>query len=150
VLAVPARTLISGYLCNYIEYQSAGNGTPGSSSISGPLMLPGVLPVQYLTTTLSGLGDYSGLYGPAVLLLLGALLAGTDWGRGTITTALVLLWTDGGQGDADGGGRPLLSADDVAISLAVHRWVVPCELEHGGLHRSPGRHDDLVFRRPHP
>lgn len=89
VLAVPVNMLIAGYLNDYINYQSVGNGAPGSYSTSGPLMLPSVLPVQYLTTTLSGLGDYSGLYGPAALLLLGALVAGTDWGRGTITTALL-------------------------------------------------------------
>jgi ABC-2 type transport system permease protein len=89
VLAVPVSMLIAGYLTDYINYQSAGNGAPGSSSVSGPLMLPSLLPVQYLTTTLSALGDYSSLYDTAVLFLLGALVAGADWGRGTITTALV-------------------------------------------------------------
>jgi ABC-2 type transport system permease protein len=52
-----------------------------------------VLPVQYLTTALSSLSTISGLsgglYGPAVLFLLGALVAGSDWGRGTVTTALL-------------------------------------------------------------
>jgi len=93
VLAVPANMLITGYLNDYVNYQSAGNGAPGSGGTSGPLMLPSVLPVQYLTTTLSSLSTISGLsgglYGPAVLFLLGALVAGSDWGRGTITTALV-------------------------------------------------------------
>ncbi len=88
-LAVPANMLIEGYLTDYVAYRTAGSGGPGSYSYSAPLILPGVLPGQYLTAALSGFGSYSGLYGPAALFLLGALVAGTDWGRGTVRTALV-------------------------------------------------------------
>ena len=52
-------------------------------------MLPYLLPGQYLANVLSGFSIYSGVYGPAVFFLLGALVAGTDWGRRTIATALV-------------------------------------------------------------
>jgi ABC-2 type transport system permease protein len=56
-------------------------------------MLPSILPVQYVTTTLSVLRTssslYEGLYGGVVLFLIGALVAGTDWGRGTVKTALL-------------------------------------------------------------
>lgn len=93
VLAVPASMLIAGYLTDYTGYQSAGNGNPATGDVSGFLMLPSVLPVQYLTTALSGLSTYSAVYGGpdglAVLFLLGALVAGSDWGRGTVKTALL-------------------------------------------------------------
>ena len=93
VLAVPVSMLIAGYLADYTGYQSAGNGNPATSSVSGFLMLPSVLPVQYLTTALSGLSTYAAVYGGpdglAVLFLLGALVAGTDWGRGTLANALL-------------------------------------------------------------
>jgi hypothetical protein len=93
VIALPVSMLIQGYLNDYVNYQSAGNGAPGTASTSGPLMLPSILPVQYVTTTLSVLRTssslYQGLYGGAALFLLGALVAGTDWGRGTIKTALL-------------------------------------------------------------
>ena len=48
-----------------------------------------MLPRQYLTGALSGFSSNSGFYGPTVFFLLGAVIAGTDWGRGTIRTALV-------------------------------------------------------------
>lgn len=93
MIALPVSMLIQGYLNDYVNYQSAGNGAIGTGSTSGPLMLPGILPVQYVTTTLSVLRTssslYEGLYGGVVLFLIGALVAGTDWGRGTVKTALL-------------------------------------------------------------
>ena len=89
LLAVPADMLIGGYLTDYVEFRTAGTGGIGSTSYSAPLILPGVLPGQYLTTALNSLGTFSNLYGPAALFLLGTLVAGSDWGRGTIRTALL-------------------------------------------------------------
>jgi hypothetical protein len=48
-----------------------------------------MLPGQYLTTALDTFGTDTYSYGPAVFFLLGALVAGTDWERGTIRTALL-------------------------------------------------------------
>jgi ABC-2 type transport system permease protein len=89
VLTLPVNMLISSYLTDYVSYLTAGKGTVGDGFGSGVEVLPALLPGHYLTGALSGFGTYSGVYGPAVLFLLGALIAGTDWGRGTIKTALL-------------------------------------------------------------
>ncbi|MGH3150449.1 MAG: hypothetical protein ACRDOB_06945, partial [Streptosporangiaceae bacterium] len=87
VLATPVTVLIGDYLTGYVYYRTAATGL--TASVSAPLVLTALLPGQYLTSALSGFGTYSSLYGPAVFFLLGALIAGTDWGRGTIRTALL-------------------------------------------------------------
>lgn len=49
-------------------------------------------PGQYLTGALSGFGQSSsvyGLYGAVMFMLLGALIGGSDWGLGTIKTAML-------------------------------------------------------------
>jgi ABC-2 type transport system permease protein len=113
VLATPVTVLIGEYLTGYVYYQTATTGL--SADVSGPLVLTSLLPGQYLTSALSGLGTYSGLYGPAVFFLLGALIAGTDWGRGTVRTAL--LQGPGRLATRIGQDLAVLTAAVVAIAL---------------------------------
>jgi ABC-2 type transport system permease protein len=90
ILAMPANVLIGSYLTSYVSYLTAGAGA--SSSVTGVTavqVLPYLLPGQYLADVLSGFAISNGVYGPAVFFLLGALVAGTDWGRRTIATALL-------------------------------------------------------------
>jgi len=87
ILAMPVNVLIGSYLTSYVSYLTAG---PGSvTGTTAAQVLPYLLPGQYLANILSGFAIYNGVYGPAVFFLLGALVAGTDWGRHTIATALL-------------------------------------------------------------
>jgi hypothetical protein len=87
VLAIPVNMLIISYVTEYVTYLTAGAGSADGATAAQ--VLPYLLPGQYLANVLSGFSIYYGVYGPAVFFLLGALVAGTDWGRRTITTALL-------------------------------------------------------------
>jgi ABC-2 type transport system permease protein len=87
VAATPVSVLIGSYVTDFVYYRTAATGL--TASVNGAQVLAAMLPRQYLTGALSGFSSYSGFYGPTVFFLLGALIAGTDWGRGTIRTALV-------------------------------------------------------------
>jgi ABC-2 type transport system permease protein len=87
VLILPVDMLIGSYLTDYVYYRTAATGL--TVGVNGPQVLSAMLPGQYLTSALSGFGIYSEVYGSAVFVLLGALIAGSDWGRGTIKTALL-------------------------------------------------------------
>jgi ABC-2 type transport system permease protein len=87
VLAMPVNILIGSYVTVYVTYLTAG--ADSVSGASAAQVLPYLLPGQFLANVLSGFSVYNRLYGPAVFFLLGALVAGTDWGRRTITTALL-------------------------------------------------------------
>jgi ABC-2 type transport system permease protein len=89
VLALPVNMLIIGYVTEYVVYLTAGTGSGSLVGASAAQVLPYLLPGQYLANVLSGFSIDYGVYGPAVFFLLGALVAGTDWGRRTITTALL-------------------------------------------------------------
>lgn len=85
LLALPADMLISVYVTGYVYYRTAGNG----AGVDAPELLAFLSPGQYLSAPLTVLGIHSGLYGATVFTLLGALVAGSDWGRGTIRTTLL-------------------------------------------------------------
>lgn len=87
VLAIPVNMLIISYVTEYVTYLTAGTGS--AAGANAPEVLPYLLPGQYLANVLSGFSINYGVYGPAVFFLLGALVAGSDWGRRTITTALL-------------------------------------------------------------
>ena len=87
VLATPASLLIGGYLTDFVYYRTAGTGI--GLDVNAPQVLAAMLPGQYLTTALDTFGTDTYSYGPAVFFLLGVLVAGTDWERGTIRTALL-------------------------------------------------------------
>ena len=87
VLVLPADMLITSYLYGYVQYATASTGVV--LGINAPQVLSTLLPDQYLTAALNGFGQFNGLYGAAVLMLLGALTGGSDWGRHTIRTALL-------------------------------------------------------------
>jgi ABC-2 type transport system permease protein len=112
VLILPVDMLIANYLTNYVYYRTAATGL--TVGVSAPQVLSAMLPGQYLTSALSGLGTYSGVYGSAVFVLLGALVAGSDWGRGTIKTALL----------AGPGRLQARMGQDLAVLLAATAGVV--------------------------
>jgi ABC-2 type transport system permease protein len=87
VLAIPVNMLIISYVTEYVTYLTAGTGSAVGANAAQ--VLPYLLPGQYLANVLSGFSINYGVYGPAVFFLLGALVAGSDWGRRTITTALL-------------------------------------------------------------
>jgi hypothetical protein len=89
ILAMPVNMLIIGYVTEYVTYLTAGAGGGSVVGATSVQVLPYLLPGQYLANVQSGFSIYSGVYGPAVFFLLGALVAGTDWGRRTIATALL-------------------------------------------------------------
>jgi ABC-2 type transport system permease protein len=89
VLALPANMLIISYVTEYVTYLTAGAGTGSAAGVSAAQVLPYLLPSQYLANVLSGFSIYYGVYGPAVFFLLGALVAGSDWARRTLATALL-------------------------------------------------------------
>jgi hypothetical protein len=89
VLALPVNMLIISYVTEYVTYLTAGAGSGSAGGATAAQVLPYLLPGQYLANVLSGFSIYGGVYGPAVFFLLGALVAGTDWGRRTIATALL-------------------------------------------------------------
>ena len=89
VLAMPVNMLIISYVTEYVTYLTAGAGAGSAGGATAAQVLPYLLPGQYLVNVLSGFSIYYGVYGPAVFFLLGALVAGTDWGRRTLATTLL-------------------------------------------------------------
>jgi hypothetical protein len=88
-LLVPAEMLLNSYFSAYVSYATANSGV--SLNVSAPLVLATMMPSQYLTAALNGaFGTQAGnVYGAVVFMLLGALIGGSDWGRGTIKTAVL-------------------------------------------------------------
>ena len=89
VLAMPVNMLIISYVTEYVTYLTSGAGVGSAGGATAAQVLPYLLPGQYLANVLSGFSIYYGVYGPAVFFLLGALVAGTDWGRRTLATSLL-------------------------------------------------------------
>jgi ABC-2 type transport system permease protein len=89
VLAMPVNMLIISYVSECVSYLTAGSG--GSvTGVNATQLLPYLLPGQYLANVLSGFSIGTQVYGPAVFFLLGALVAGSEWGRRTIAAALLV------------------------------------------------------------
>jgi len=88
-LAVPAEMLLNSYFNAYVSYATANSGV--SLGVSGPLVLATMMPSRFLAAALSGaFGPQAGnAYGAVVFMLLGALIGGSDWGAGTIKTAVL-------------------------------------------------------------
>jgi ABC-2 type transport system permease protein len=87
VLAPPVAMLLNSYLLQYVYYRAAASGTlQGLSPIQ---ILPAILPGQFMTVSLNSLGFSTGVDGTVPFFLLGALVAGSDWDRGTIRTSLL-------------------------------------------------------------
>lgn len=84
VALVPLYTVLEGCVLGYLFYLAQGK--PGADPAGGTpeQLLPGLLPAQF---HLQAIGSYA-FFGTAVPLVLGALVAGGDWGRGTVKTAL--------------------------------------------------------------
>jgi ABC-type transport system involved in multi-copper enzyme maturation permease subunit len=82
VLTAPALTLVTAYLFSFLGYLGdtpamyAQEGTPAQD-------LPAVLPSQFVIQAVGS------LFFTAPFIVLGAVIAGGDWGRGTIRTSLL-------------------------------------------------------------
>jgi ABC-2 type transport system permease protein len=88
-LITPVNTLLTGYLIQYVFYRTADSGT--FADLSADQLKPTLLPGKFVTVALNNVGPTGtqGFDGTVPLLLLGALVAGSDWGRGTIRTAVL-------------------------------------------------------------
>ncbi len=82
VLVAPLLALVTTYLFQFLEYLG---DTPATYSQQGtPAQdLPAMLPSQYV---IQAVGSF---YFTAPFIVLGAVIAGGDWGRGTIRTSLL-------------------------------------------------------------
>ena len=84
LLVTPLLILCSGYVANFIGYLTLTPadyltwGTPGQN-------LPSLLPSQF---NIIAVNQFT-FSGTAPFIILGAVMAGGDWGRGTIATALL-------------------------------------------------------------
>jgi ABC-2 type transport system permease protein len=88
VLVLPVDMLINSYGYAYVLYATANSGV--SLGVNAPQVLSSLLPDQYLMTALNGgFGEFNEVNGVVVFMLLGALVGGSEWGRGTIRTALL-------------------------------------------------------------
>jgi ABC-2 type transport system permease protein len=93
VLLLPAEMLLNSYIGSYVLYATASEGV--SLGANAALVLSTMLPDQFLTAALNGgfgsvsFGQSGDGYLAALLMLLGALIGGSDWGRSTIRTALL-------------------------------------------------------------
>ncbi len=82
VLTAPLLTLVTTYLFQFLDYLGdtpamyAERGTPTQN-------LPGLLPSQFVIQAAGSIGL------TAPFIVLGAVIAGGDWGRGTIKTSLL-------------------------------------------------------------
>jgi ABC-2 type transport system permease protein len=87
VLFLPADMLLNSYFSPYLLFATANTGV--SLGVSGPLVLTTMMPGHYLAAALNGaFGESVGdVYGGVAFMLLGALIGGSDWGRGTVKTA---------------------------------------------------------------
>jgi ABC-2 type transport system permease protein len=87
VAFLPLSMLIAFYLTGYVYYRTAAHGL--TIGVNAQQVLSALSPRQFLTAPLSMLGIFSTAYGAVIFALLGALVAGSDWARGTIRTALL-------------------------------------------------------------
>jgi ABC-2 type transport system permease protein len=83
VLTAPLLTLVATYLFQFLSYLG---DTPAHYALEGtPAQdLPALLPSQFV---IQAVGQF---YFTAPFILLGAVIAGGDWGRGTIRTAITM------------------------------------------------------------
>jgi len=89
VLFLPVDMLLNSYFSPYLLFATANTGV--SLGVSAPLVLTTMMPGQYLAAALNGAfsGSIGDVYGGVAFMLLGALIGGSDWGRGTVKTALL-------------------------------------------------------------
>lgn len=114
LLLLPATALLlSNYITQYLFYRTAGTGVvdDGSSTLQ---MLYTMSPSQAATLVTTSYGGYAAL--PA--LILGALVAGNDWGNGYLKTTL-----------SQGPGRAATAAGQAsAVLTAAAVSVLACYL----------------------
>lgn len=98
VLLPAAALVLTRYLTQYLFYRTAGGGTV--SDIGSPLQLLYTMsPSQAFTLAVGAYGAYAAV----PVLILGALVTGSDWGNGHLKTAL----TQGPSRVATGIGQAL-------------------------------------------
>jgi ABC-2 type transport system permease protein len=115
VLFLPVDMLLNSYFSPYLLFATANTGV--SLDVSAPLVLTTMMPGQYLAAALNGaFGESIGnVYGGVAFMLLGALIGGSDWGRGTVKTAVL----QGPSRLRAFAGQALAVAIAVAASIAL-------------------------------
>jgi len=107
VLLWPFAMLVSNYAIQYVLYRTAATGT---FSDLGPI-LPSILPGQFVIVAMRDVV----FFGATPAVVLGALVAGGDWGRGTVKTSL----TQGPGRVPTFAGQALAVAAALALSVAL-------------------------------
>jgi ABC-2 type transport system permease protein len=87
LLVLPVNMLLTVYVTGYVYFRTAVHGL--TVGVDPQQVLSALSPSQYLSAPLSMLGLLSDTYGPTIFAVIGALVAGSDWGRGTIRTTLL-------------------------------------------------------------
>ncbi len=87
LLVLPVNMLLTVYVSGYVYFRTAVHGL--TVGVDPQQVLSALSPSQYLSAPLSMLGLLSNTYGPTIFAVIGALVAGSDWGRGTIRTTLL-------------------------------------------------------------
>jgi ABC-type transport system involved in multi-copper enzyme maturation permease subunit len=87
LLVLPVNMLLSVYVTGYVYLRTAIHGL--TLGVDPQQVLSAMSPGQYLSAPLTMLGPLSDSYGPTIFVVIGALIAGSDWGRGTIRTTLL-------------------------------------------------------------
>jgi hypothetical protein len=87
LLITPAYAFLTGYAMQFLFFKTADTGT--FQGMSADQILPTMMPADFATVALNNFGSNVGLDPTMPFLLFGALVAGSDWGTGTITTALL-------------------------------------------------------------
>ena len=84
MLTAPLLTLVTTYLFSFLGYLGDDNPAMYYLMKSWPQDLPAVLPSQFVIQA-AGQAPYF----TAPFIVLGAVIAGGDWGRGTIRTSML-------------------------------------------------------------
>ena len=89
VLLPALYTLLGSYVIQYVYYRTASSGL--FQGLNPDQILPGILPGQFVMVSLNSLGAYGlgNVGGTITFVIIGALVAGSDWGEGTIKTSLL-------------------------------------------------------------
>jgi ABC-type transport system involved in multi-copper enzyme maturation permease subunit len=87
LLVLPVNMLLSVYVTGYVYFRTAVHGL--TVGVDPQQVLSAMSPSYYLSAPLTMLGPLSDSYGPTIFVVIGALVAGSDWGRGTIRTTLL-------------------------------------------------------------
>lgn len=138
LLITPLYTLINNYLIQWLFYRTADSGV--IADLSPDQILPTLVPGRFVASALNNFGSNYGFEGTVPFILVGALVAGSDWGTGTIKTAVTQgprrAWTVLGQATAV--AAAIMSSVALTFAVAATASSVISLLETGSLSPSIG------------